>query len=548
MIKLIFIFVAVFTIFGMSSGYGQENIEKAAAETISENSLRGHIRFLSHDLLEGRGVNTHGIKIAQEYLAAQMAVSGIDPGGPDGTYFQAVPLKTLTVSPLSTCRFSGGGKRLNLKYGEDFIILSGGLRDTVQIQGEIVFAGYGIKADEYNWDDYKNTDVSGKIVVVFMGEPSNNDSTFFKGTEVTGYSQPKYKSTLAEQKGALGIIYIHTPLHYGYSWDLIKRFVSRPRIRLDYSDPENRHIGFQYMINENAAEKLFSTGSIPFLKIGEMSESRDFKPVYSGISINTNYSRRTNRFRDRNVIGIIPGSKREEYIIYTAHMDHMGIMRPVNGDSIYNGAVDNAAGCASILEIGRAFAGLQVKPDRSIIILSVTAEESGLLGSEYYAKNPVYPLEKTLAVLNLDGSLPMPEMKNFLFLGDDRSTIGELAREVAADNGISVTPDPMPEEGFYLRSDHYSLAKAGVPGGSIDVGTEFAGKEKGWGIKYIEDWLQTTYHKPNDEYSEDWEMGAVVQVARIGFQMGYRLTKAKKWPEWYEGQPFKKIRDKQLKK
>jgi len=524
---------------------GNVNFESTGVNSISEDNLRGHTKFLGHDLLEGRGVGTRGIQIAQEYMATQFAVNGIEPAGKDGSYFQPVPFAKVRALPSSQCVLSKGQKRLNLKFSDEFLFFPGGLEKPVNISGELVFTGYGITAPEYNWDDYKNIDVAGKIALVLMGEPSSKDSTIFKGKQNTEYSQLDRKRETASENGAIGIVYIVTPRHYRYRWGMLKTYLNRPRTVLDIKEEAEKSVKIQCLINEESAQKLFGLSSISFNDISEKAEDKDFQAVLTGVNLSSRFESKVEKFECRNVAGILPGKKRNEYIIYTAHTDHLGIGTPVNGDSIYNGAVDNASGCASILEIGRAFSILPDQPERSIVFLAVTAEESGLFGAEYYTKKPIYPLEQTLAVINIDGPLPMPEMKNFIFFGEERSTLGQLLGEIAKDNSMSIAPDPFPEEGFYMRSDHYRFAQVGIPGGMLDIGTEYAGKDKDWGVRYIDDWLKTVYHKPVDEYTDDWEMASVVQVTKIGFQLGYRLTKTAKWPEWFDDQPFKEIRKKQ---
>jgi len=522
---------------------GTMNIESRGVNSIMEKNMRSHIKFLGHDLLEGRGVGTRGIKIAQEYIAAQFALNGIEPALKNGSYFQPVPFVKVQAGTSSECMFSNGQKRLALKYKDEFLFFPGVSGKPTEVTGELVFAGYGITAPEYKWDDYKNSDVTGKVVLVLMGEPSSKDSTLFNGSSYTEYSQLDKKRETALENGARGIVYIITQKHPRYRWERLKTSLSRKRTVLDIEEG-NQPVKIQCVISEEAAQNLFGLSSISFADISEKAEYKDFQASPLGVKISAMLKSKSEKFECRNVAGIIPGKKREEYIIYIAHTDHLGIGTPVEGDSIYNGAVDNGIGCASILEIGRAFSNLPERPERSIVFLAVTAEEIGFYGAEYYTKKPVFPLEKTLAVINIDGPIPMPEMKNFVFFGEERSTLGQLLNEIAKDNGMTVTPDPYPEEGFYTRSDHYRFAQAGVPGGMLDTGTEVVGKDEGWSVKHVNDWLQTLYHKPNDEYSDDWDMEAIVQIAKIGFQLGYRLTKAAQWPEWYDNQPFKKIRRK----
>ena len=301
--------------------------------------------------------------------------------------------------------------------------------------------------------------------------------------------------------------------------------------------------GIFTVIREEVAERLFSMSGLTTGEILAKANSKDFYPIKIEVNFEITLRCNNSEIECRNVIGIVPGKKSDEFIAYTAHADHLGIGTSVNGDSIYNGAVDNAVGCASLIELSRAFANLREPPDRSILFLAVTGEEIGLFGSAYYVQNPVYPIEKTLAVINIDGPLPFGKMKDFILFGLERSSLENTARQIAEDNDMQVTPDPMPEEGFYQRSDHYSFARAGVPGGMLDIGTSFEGKPDGWGMAKVENWLKTVYHHPSDEYSGDWEMESIVQIVQLAFQFGFRIAAEPEWPTWNEGQPFKKIRD-----
>ncbi|MFC1725587.1 M28 family peptidase [candidate division KSB1 bacterium] len=540
-VKLLSVFLITIGI--LFSCAGSEYIETLGVKSISEKNLREHIRFISHDLTEGRAPGSRGIKIAQEYIAGQFALNGIQPAGENDTYFQNVPFIKYQALSTSVFQFVKETRVIPIKFIEDIITFSVQNEATTASNMEIVFAGYGIEAPEFGWNDYQDSDISGKIVLLLPGEPPSDEPEFFEGKKDTKYSGWNYKINTAHKNGAEGILFIHTDSLTTISWDFLKRNFTKPRIMLKSGDKEVSETPFRGMISENTAEKLFGMVSSALGKVIAQANSKNFKPVNLGIELHIDLHINKKEFNCRNVIGKIEGKKKDEYIVYTAHSDHLGTGTPVNGDSIYNGAVDNATGCAALIEIGRVFTDLPEKPDRTILLLVVTAEESGLFGSRYYTQNPLFPLEKTLCVINVDGPIPLGEMKDFIFFGVERSSLADLLYKIARDNGMTVTPDPMPEQGFFLRSDHYPFALAGVPGGMIDIGIKFEGKPEGWGVQTIDNWLKTVYHHPSDEYSDDWEMETVVQVTKLAFQLGYRIAKEPEFPTWNDDQPFKAIRD-----
>ncbi len=519
--------------------------EQAGKDMLSENNLREHIKFLSHDLLEGRDTGSRGEKIAGEYMAAQFAMNGVKPAGDNGTFFQNFQMVTHKTEQIKNFSIIKNGKQLSLKNGTDFTAYAENQEPVLSINRDIVFAGYGIAAPEYGWDDYKDTDVAGKIVVVLSGEPVSEDEAFFKGEKPTDYSLWSSKLFIAEEKNADGIIIIYDKDIIGYPWNAIAGFFSRPRMNLKVEDTARS--GLFCFITPECSEKLFEFAGLSAESEKENAEKKEFKPKNLNMNLSAEIKSSSENLDCRNVIGLLPGKKEDEYIIYTAHTDHLGIGAPdETGDNIYNGALDDASGCAALIELSRVFNNLPDKPERSIVFLGVTAEEKGLFGSKYYTKNPVFPLNKTLADINLDTFLPWGKTKDFIFLGEDRSSLGDLAREIAEDNGMILSPDPMPEQGFYTRSDHYSFAQAGVPGGFIINGFLYEDKPDEWGLKEFKKWLQEVYHHPHEEYSDEWKMETITQMVRIGFQFGYRIAENPVWPAWNEDQPFKKIREKSL--
>jgi len=530
----------------MLSCVPQTNHETVGMDMISEVNLREHIRFISHDLTEGRDTGSKGEKIAIEYIASQYAMNGILPGGDNGTYYQNFELAKQTTKSIEEFSFVCGSRRYEPELVKDYAAQSGIPEQELKITADLVFVGYGIDAPEYEWNDYHDLETKGKVLFMLMGEPSSKDPEFFKGKEMSDYGDLTYKLKVAGEKGASGLVLVYDQKIGRYPWTMIARFFNTPRMRLKEDEDDASKMKFGSFVSLECADKIAELTGHTLDFLTESAGKRDFAPMDLGIQLRTNIRSEIEDVPCRNVIGVVPGKIEDEYVLYTAHTDHLGIGRPLKGDKIYNGAVDNASGCASMIELGRVFASLPSPPERSIVLACVTAEEKGLLGSKYYAQNPTFPLNKTLAVINLDGILPWGIFKDFLFLGGERSSLGELAQQIAEDNGMALSFDLMPEENFYQRSDHYSLAQEGLPGGMLINGFVYLDKPEDWGLEELKKWLKTVYHHPNDEFSNEWKMETVVQVNQIAFQFGYRIAKLNKWPVWNDDQPFKKIRQESL--
>ncbi|MBN1221903.1 MAG: M28 family peptidase [Candidatus Aminicenantes bacterium] len=521
----------------------RENPEKLGIGMISDVNLMEHIKFISHDLMEGRDTGSRGEMIAAQYIATQYAINGIQPGGGDGTYFQNFELVKQTPKSLNTFTFGKDGRQYSPKFKDEFVVMSAKPDAQMVTEAEVLYVGYGIDAPEYDWNDYEGIETDGKIFLMLMGEPASEDADFFKGDEVSDYGQWGYKFKIATEKGAAGVILIYDQEYGNYPWALIAGFFGRARMNLKVDKRDTSELRMMSFINQDCARDLLDFAGQSYESLLEKAGSKKFDPVNLGISLKADLESTIEDVPCRNVIGIVPGRIADEYVLYTAHTDHLGIGKPEDGDNIYNGAIDNASGCASLIEIGRVFASFPSPPERSIVLACVTAEEKGLLGSKYYAQNPVFPLNKTLAVINLDGILPWGLAKDFIFIGAERSSLKEIALKIADDNEMVLTTDLMPKENFYMRSDHYSLAQEGLPGGMLVNGFQFLDKPEEWGLEELKKWLTTVYHHPSDEFSDEWHMETVVQVNRIAFQFGCRIAGLKHWPTWNDDQPFKKIRD-----
>ena len=519
----------------------------AAAQDISGERIRAHVKFLASDLLEGRGVGARGGDLATEYIATQFALSGLKPAGDSSTYFQRVPLvgvQTLDDVELTAAR---DGKSLRLKWLDDFVGVNRRQMPELRLDGEAVFVGHGIVAPEYKWDDFKDADVRGKVLVLFTNEPTS-DPKLFNGRALTYYGRWTYKYEQALRKGAAAAIVIHTTPTAGYGWEVVRNSWGRedPYVRLAAGSPE---LGFAGWVTEAVGNQILGMAGKSVDEMLKASESRAFRPIPLGIRFRLNIRSRIRELATRNVAAVIPGSDPQlasEAVIYSSHWDHLGIGAPVGGDAIYNGAVDNATGCGVLLEIARAWAAMPRKPRRSALFLSVTAEEGGLRGSQYYAEHPFISPGKTVVALNYDALRPFGRTRDVVVSGAERTTLWPLVQQTAARFGLEIQPDPRPEQGSYYRSDHFSFARAGIPSFTIAHGNEFFGKPKEFGEELFREFNTKHYHRPSDEYREDWDFAGLEEMARFGFVLGTQAANIDKLPTWNPGDEFLPARQKSL--
>jgi Zn-dependent M28 family amino/carboxypeptidase len=506
-------------------------------QEISGQRIRAHTKFLSSDLLEGRGVGTRGGDLAADYIATQFALIGAKPAGDNGTYFQRVPLTGAETIGAEALLSAGAEK---FAWGTEFVGTTHRQQPLTDFDGEAIFVGHGIDAPEFNWDDYKGVDVRGKVVVLFTNEPPSKDPKFFGGPALTYYGRWTYKYENALRHGALAAIIIHTTPTAGYGWEVVKSSWGKedPQVRLAPGAPALAMAG--WLTNE-AAERLFKASGHTVDEMLALANTREFKPVPLGIHIAGHIPSKIRQIESRNVVARVEGSDpelKEQAVVFTAHWDHLGIGDPVDGDRIYNGAVDNATGCAMLMEIARAWAMLPKKPRRSAVFLSVTAEEGGLRGSEYYASHPVIPAGKTAADINFDAFFPFGRTRDTEVSGAERTTLWPLVQDVAKRMTLTIEPDAHPEQGHYYRSDHFSMARAGIPSFSISGGTQYYGKPADFGAKEFEEFNSKHYHQPSDEYHEDWDFSGMEQMARFGFQIGIDVANVDRLPSWREGDEF----------
>ena len=513
---------------------------QAQIQDVSGSKIKAHVKFLSSDLLEGRGVGTRGGDLAAEYIASQFAVAGAKPAGDGGTYFQRVPLVGVTTQADSTLVATSGGKSASFEWQKEFVGGSHRQQTNEKFDAEVVFVGHGIVAPEERWNDFKDVDVRGKIIVLFTNEPQPENPEVFKGKTLTYYGRWTYKYEQAVRMGALGALIIHTTPTAGYGWEVVRNSWSKedPQVRLETGKPALALAGW---MTQDAGQKLFAMAGKTVDEMLHAADSRDFRPMPLGIRLRGNFNAKFRPIESKNVVAFVPGSDarlKHEYVIFTAHWDHLGVALAVNGDTIYNGAIDNATGCGILLETARAWAAMEQKPRRSALFLSVTAEEAGLRGSEYYGQHPLVPLGKTAVDINYDALYPWGRTKDIVMLGADRTTVWPIVQEAAQRYQYEIQPDPRPEQGSYYRSDHFMLARVGVPSFSVKTGALIFGKSPAYSAEMFAEYNTLHYHQPSDEYHEDWDFSGIEQAAQFGMLIGLNVANSEVMPTWNAGDEF----------
>jgi len=524
--------------------------ESMTSVAINEADLRHRISTLADDSFEGRAPATPGGIAASQWIADEMARIGLEPGF-DGSYFQPVSLLAVTLdAEQSSFDVAFEGEPLGLSMGEDVVYWSKlNSSDIAITDSELVFVGYGVVAPEYGWDDYAGLDVEGRTVVMLVNDPgyANPDSGLFNGNAMTYYGRWTYKYEEAARQGAAGVILIHQTAPASYGWNVVSGSWSGTQLDLAREPGQGTFVDIESWVTEDRARQMFDLAGLDFDAVTAAAAQPGFEAVpMTGLTATGSLVNTAETMDSRNVVGVVPGTTRpDEYVLYTAHWDHIGIRDvPEGEDGIYNGAVDNATGTAAILEIGEAF--VANPPERSVMILAVTAEESGLLGSAYYGENPIVPYNQTVGGINIDAILPSGRSRDVVVVGHGASELESVLIDAAAEQDRYIVADPTPEAGYFYRSDHISLAKHGVPmlyaDGGFDLregGTE-AGEAMG------EDYRANRYHGPADEYSADWDMSGMVEDTTLFFNVGSRLANSDDWPNWYEGNEFRALRDAQM--
>jgi Zn-dependent M28 family amino/carboxypeptidase len=514
---------------------------------ITPQEIDAHLRFLSSDLLEGRAPATRGGRIAEEYIATQLQAFGVKPGVGDSSYFQRVPIDVVKADP-STIKVTASGKAsANLRFTDDVVVWPGSATDASSAKGELVFVGYGATAPEYKWDDFKGTDVRGKILLVLVNDPPATaaEPNLFGGKAMTYYGRWTYKYEEAERRGAAGMLIVHTTERAGYPWHVVVNSNSTEHRLLPRDASLPAPIGVRGWITDSAATALLAQAGLNMTDLRRRAESRDFRPIPTGIIIDASMKNGLQHMAANNIIGVVRGidpTVRDEYVAYSAHWDHFGIGPVVNGDSIYNGAVDNASGVASILTIAHA-AAEGIKPRRSQLFVFVTAEESGLLGSAYFGEHPTVPASKIIAALNMDVVPVNGRVRDLNVMGDNKSSLGPALAQLVKSEGIRLSPDAHPEQGHFYRSDHFSFAKAGIPSVSIGGGVDYVGRPAGWGLAQADDYTAHRYHQPSDEYRPDFDLSGAAQLADIVYRFGVALGNTRTVPTWNADAEFRAMRE-----
>ena len=514
-----------------------------AAAPITAAEIDSHLRFLSSDLLEGRAPATRGGQLAAEYIASELRGAGLAPGV-NGSYFQDVPIDIVGADP-ATIRVTTGGKAPStLRYPDDVVMWAGSAADSSAMRGELVFVGYGVSAPENRWDDFKGMDVKGKILLILVNDPPApaSEPALFGGKAMTYYGRWTYKFEEAERRGAAGALIVHLTERAGYPWHTVVGSWAKEQRMLPRDPSLPAPLGIRGWITDSAATSLLSRAGLDLASLRTQAASRDFKPVPTGITIDASFRNKVAHMKSQNVVGVLPGrdaKARNEYVVFSAHWDHLGIGPAVNGDTIYNGAEDNASGVADILAVARA-AAAGTAPRRSLLFVFVTAEESGLLGSEWFGEHPTIPKRQIVANINVDGGNVLGRTRDLTVLGDTKSSLGPMIAALIKPMGMRLSPDEHPERGAFYRSDHFSFAKVGIPSVSVGSGNDYVDHPKGWGAEQETAYNENRYHQPSDQYDPKFDLSGATQLSQIVLRLGFKLANEPGWPQWDKAAEFKR--------
>ena len=517
---------------------------QGAAKVIERGALEGPVRFLADDLLEGRAPSHRGDVLARNYVASVMELLGLQPGASGGGWEQRFEIVGITTHAPETWAFRARGKELALRFWDEFIAASGIQAPEVSIpETELVFVGYGIQAPEYGWDDFKGADLRGKILVVMNNDP-DWEPALFAGKRRLYYGRWSYKYESAARAGAAGAIIIHTTPSAAYGWKVVQNSWTGEQFELP--DTGEARVKVRAWTTEEATRKLLALAGFDLDKLVAQAHSRGFEPVPLGIRTSLTLVNTISHGETANVLGMLPGGDpvlKDQAVVFMAHHDHLGIGKPdATGDVVYNGALDNATGVAQVLAIAKAFMALPQRPRRTILFAIVSCEESGLLGSAYYTAHPTFPIERIAADVNFDAGNIFGKTRDVALVGEGKSTLDQVAEAVAALQGRVVTEETFADRGMYYRSDHFSFARAGVPGLYFKGGLDFVGREPGWGKKVTEEWGNMHYHQPSDEYGPSWNFDGMIEDAQLGFLAGLAVAQADAMPTWLPGDEFAKLR------
>src|ERR1051325_3166487 len=534
--------IALLILFVLAAVQAQRRLTRIESP-ISENALRAHIKFLSDDRLEGRGTGARGGELAALYVAQQFEAMGLKGAGAKGSFWQPVSLVGVKADPKTVLRVEGQNRSETFHFADDFVAFTGAQTDQVNVNAELVFVGYGIDAPEQKWNDYKGSaeDYRGKILVMLVNDPPATaaEPDLFGGRRLTYAGRWTYKYEEAARRGAVGAILLHTNESAGYPWSVVR--TSNGSWRFDIARTGGDKTPFlkvRSWMTDEAAHRMFSLAGLNLDDLRKRAATRDFSPVKMNLTASLDLNSELTRVEAPNVVAILPGTDRkfrDEYVGLTAHWDHFGIGAPdKSGDTIYNGALDNATGVAAVLEIARVLSSLPAteRPRRSILFVITTGEEQGLIGSEWYTLHPLVPLAKTAADINLDSMNILGPTADFVPLGGERSTLKALIDQLARERGLRISPDPRPEQGSFYRSDHFPFAKVGVPSISLKEGSDYIGHDKAWGEKKFQEYNQAHYHQPSDEFRDDWNFQGMIQETDFAMEIGRRVANLSALPKF----------------
>jgi Zn-dependent M28 family amino/carboxypeptidase len=529
-----------------------------ALEAITPDGLLAHIKILASDEFEGRAPGTKGEELSVNYVTDQFKQIGLKPGNPDGSYTQEVPLIGIKSAPKMS--FTMGDRTTELKFPDDFVASSAHLQSEIKIDNSgVVFVGYGIAAPEYGWDDYKDVDVRGKTIIMLINDPpipdpkdsSKLDDKIFKGKAMTYYGRWTYKYEIAAQKGAAAAVIIHETEPAAYPYSVVKTSWAKENYEIDNPNKNMDAVTVRSWITLDVAKKLLVDCGQDFDALKKNATSREFRPVALNAKASIDIKQALRPFKSHNIIGKLEGGDPKyqgECVIYTAHWDHLGRHPELQGDQIFNGAIDNASGVASVIQLAAAFTKLNPPPKRSVLFMATTAEEAGLLGAKFYAEHPLYPLEKTLADINIDTVNAWGKTRDIEDLSDNNSSLDEMLAAAAQRNGRVMTPNSQPEKGSFYRADHFEFSKLGVPSLYTGGGKDFIGKPADFGRQKKDNYTAHHYHQVSDEVDPNWDLSGAVQDVDLLFEVGYQVANDGKFPEWKPGTEFKAKRDEMLKK
>src|SRR5258706_5672403 len=525
---------------------GKTSAAEAPLPMVDKEKIRAHVKYLSSDELEGRGTGQRGGDMAADYFGKQFASYGLKPADDNGTFFQEVPIVGVKALPETTFKFvEASGKSFEAKNLTEFVTNNESQTETADIDAPIVFVGYGIKAPEYDWDDYKTVDLHGKVALLFVNEPISDDPKFFKGKALTYYGRWTYKFEETARRGAVATLIIHRSDLASYGWDVVRNSWGTERSYLERDGTPKLQAAS--WIQFEVAKKLVGMGGLDLDKLFEQAQTRGVQPIELPVRLGAHVASQMRPFVSRNVVSMLEGSdpdRNNEAVLYTAHYDHLGIDTSKTGDNIYNGAVDNATGCAILLELARTWAKAKKAPPRTILFAAVTAEEQGLLGSELLGKKLQFLPADPILDLNFDALAPVGLPEEVEVTGAERTTFYPAVEAAAKEFGFAIRPDANPEAGHYYRSDHFSLARVGIPSFSISEGRKFKGHDLAWGEAQSQDYVKNHYHQPSDEYRGDWDFKGLAEMARFGYELGLSAATQSQAIDWQPGDEFEKAHKK----